>query len=190
MRGRKWIYALVALAGVAAVGLVLWRFISPGCEQTALSGFRPIASDRLHRFLGKISKETAVCRGDDQAALFLSTPWVDWQGYWGAGDAASKGQAGTDETARGVTGALTDLEYQRMELIKFNLFDNSGTYQQYVEGRAGVPGPVLKVWPEMRLPSGHPHYNDVGGAGTAGLHRRLDPRPYARPAFATTLSIR
>jgi hypothetical protein len=25
---------------------------------------------------------------------------------------------------RGIAGALTDLEYQRMELIKFNLFDN------------------------------------------------------------------
>jgi hypothetical protein len=40
-----------------------------------------------------------------------------------------------------VSGALLDLEYQRIELIKFNLFDNNGTYQTYVTGRAGVGGP-------------------------------------------------
>ena len=50
---------------------------------------------------------------------------------------------------RGIAGALIDLEYQRMELIKFNLFDNK-TFAQY----AGSPtGPVLKKWNEMRLPS-------------------------------------
>ena len=39
-----------------------------------------------------------------------------------------------DRNKRGVDGALMDLEYQRMELIKFNLFDNK-TYEQYVTGR-------------------------------------------------------
>ena len=66
---------------------------------------------------------------------------------------------------RGVTGALTDLEYQRIGLIKFNLFDNSGTYQSYVNGRGGVGGAALKTWPEMRLPSGNPYYQAVGGDG-------------------------
>ena len=36
---------------------------------------------------------------------------------------------------------------------------------QYVEGRDGVAGPVLKVWDEMRLPPSHPSYGAVGGAG-------------------------
>ncbi|HUO32744.1 MAG TPA: peroxidase family protein [Bryobacteraceae bacterium] len=166
MKGRHWIVAFIALAAVTAGTLAWWRFVSTACEQAAVAGLRPVANDQLHRFLGKVSKETAVCLGDDRAVRFRSTPWVDWQGYWGTGGASSQGRAGTDETVRGITGALRDLEYQRMELIKFNLFDNSGTYQQYVKGRAGVPGPLLKAWPEMRLPPGHPNYNDVGGAGT------------------------
>jgi len=87
MQRNKWTWALVAVAGVAAAAFGLWHFISPGCGQTALEGFRPIATDRLHRFLGKVTKETAVCRGDDQAVRFRSMPWVDWQSYWATGDA-------------------------------------------------------------------------------------------------------
>ncbi len=67
---------------------------------------------------------------------------------------------------RGVAGALLDLELQRVELIRFNLFDNSGSYPQFVEGRDGVSGSALKVWPEMRLTSSNPSYSDVGGDGT------------------------
>ncbi len=52
-------------------------------------------------------------------------------------------------------GALLDLEYQRIELLQFNLFDNSGTYKDYVLGREGINGRALKVWREMRLPKGH-----------------------------------
>ena len=33
----------------------------------------------------------------------------------------------------------------------------------YLRGRDGVGGPALKVWPEMRLPKGHPQYEAVGG---------------------------
>ena len=44
---------------------------------------------------------------------------------------------------RGIDGALLDLEYQRIELIKFNLFDQH-TYDDYVIGRDGQPGPTLK----------------------------------------------
>lgn len=62
---------------------------------------------------------------------------------------------------RGINSALYELELQRIELIKFNLFDNSGTYQAYVTGRDGRAGPVLQVWPEMQLPPTHPRYKDV-----------------------------
>jgi len=44
---------------------------------------------------------------------------------------------------RGVAGALIDLETQRVELIKFNLFENSGTWSSYVNGRDGVGGVLL-----------------------------------------------
>jgi len=106
-----------------------------------------------------------VCRGGEAAVQFRTTPWVDWQSYWGTGNVLSSGRQKMEQDRRGVTGALTDLEYQRMELIKFNLFDNSGTYEQYVKGRGSTPGRSLNVWPEMRLPPGHPNYRDVGGDG-------------------------
>ncbi len=63
----------------------------------------------------------------------------------------------------GVTGALFDLELQRIELVKFNLFDNTGTWQTYINGRDNVGGPALKTWPEMRLPKNDPNYAEVGG---------------------------
>ena len=49
---------------------------------------------------------------------------------------------------RGIDGSLMDLEYQRIELIKFNLFDNY-TYETYIRGIGGKPGATQKHWPEM-----------------------------------------
>jgi hypothetical protein len=141
------------------------------CAQMINSGIRPIAVTRDQRFQGKVESSTAVCRGGDLAAQFRATPWVDWSNYWGAGDAKSKAPEFVKQanhlgpTGRGIDGALLDLEYQRIELIKFNLFDNNKTYQQYVTGRRGVAGPALKSWAELRLPPTHLSYWDVGGAG-------------------------
>lgn len=134
------------------------------CLELLREGFRPIASDRQHRFLGKVQENTASCRGGERALQGRALPWVDWSRYWGTGDASSKGRPGSGEDRRGVSGAVLDLEYQRLELIKFNLFDNR-TYKAYVQGRAGAPGPSLKVWPEMRLSPRHPSYAQVGGGG-------------------------
>jgi hypothetical protein len=53
------------------------------------------------------------------------------------------------------------LEYERIELIKLNLFDNNGTYKDYVLGRNGVGGPALKIWKEMRLPAANTDYARV-----------------------------
>jgi hypothetical protein len=49
-----------------------------------------------------------------------------------AGDANAGALGAADE--RGLRGALADLEYQRIELIRFNLFDNSGTYRSSSKG--------------------------------------------------------
>jgi len=138
------------------------------CVKSLLDGFRPIANTRELRFQGKVSEANALCRGGEKAQQFRLTPWVDWSQYWGTGDMSSlptgflsaKGPA-----FRGVSGALLDLEFQRIELIKFNLFDNSGTFEQYVSGRDGVGGPALKVWPELRLHKDDPNYTAVGGDG-------------------------
>lgn len=89
--------------------------------------------DRADRFLGKVQKDTALCRGGERALKYVDTPWVDWSSYWATGDAKTLAQGHEAATpfgrhvlpnGRGVDGSLIDLEYQRIELIKFNLFDN------------------------------------------------------------------
>ena len=128
-----------------------------------------IPDTRELRFQGKVSKATALCRGGEQALQFRDTPWVDWTNYWGTGDMSSlpKGFLSAKLPAqRGVFGALVDLEVQRLSLIKFNLFDNSGTYSTYVQGRDGIDGAALHVWPEMRLSATNQFYAAVGGSGT------------------------
>src|SRR5207302_415333 len=119
-------------------------------------GPMPIATVRDQRFQGKVQESTARCRGGETALRFRATPWIDWTNYHGTGDTASL--AMPTQNLRGVGGALIDLEYQRIELIKFNLFDNSGTFESYVTGRQTTEGPALKTWPQMRLPATDPNY--------------------------------
>jgi hypothetical protein len=134
-------------------------------------GFLPIAASRDARFNGKVEESTAICRGGAPTLPFRLTPWNDWVNYWGTRDSSSRvdallkkaGPLAPDE--RGINGALLDLEYQRIELIRFNLFDNNGSYPDYVKGRNGVEGPALKVWKEFRLPKEHPSYQAAGGDG-------------------------
>ncbi len=139
------------------------------CARVAAEGLRPIAGKQTERFLGKVQEDTANCRGGEKAVARRDSVWLDWPNYWGAGDASSKadGLGAITElgkhlkpNGRGVDGALIDLEYQRMELIKFNLNDNK-TYEQYVKGEGDTPGPVLKTWEAMRLPPTHPDYQQV-----------------------------
>ena len=138
------------------------------CAAAVLAGLPKIPDLRTERFLGKVSENEMLCRGGSRSLQFRFTPWVDWSQYWGTGDMSSlptgflskKGPA-----FRGVFGSLIDLETQRVALIKFNLFDNNGTYNSYVTGSNGVGGPAVKTWPEMRLPSESPNYQAVGGDG-------------------------
>ncbi|NNE52103.1 MAG: oxygenase [Sulfitobacter sp.] len=136
-------------------------------------GLLPVAETQPERFLGKVLDDTARCRGGDHAAKYRDTPWVDWSNYWATGDDTSRSgnrhpltfiTKHLERNGRGVDGALMDLERQRVELIKFNLFDNY-TYTEYVLGRDGQDGRTIKSWPEMRLPPGHPDYGKVGGEG-------------------------
>src|SRR5579863_333481 len=139
------------------------------CGEMVGGGLLPIAATRDQRFEGKVQEATARCRGGATAVQFRLVPWVDWSNYWGAGDSSSqvadfvKSAGLLGPNMRGLNGALLDLEYQRIELIKFNLFDNNGSYQEYVTGRQGTGGAALKVWDAMRLPKSHPNYRDVGG---------------------------
>ena len=133
------------------------------CGELVASGARPLAGDRANRFQGKVQDATAKCRGGNNAVAYRKTPWTDWTNYWATRDADSKSFWGT-RNLRGINGSLIDLEYARVELIRFNLFDNSGTFSEYINGRNGNDGPALKEWKEMRLPPTHPNYADVGGA--------------------------
>src|SRR5258706_3731645 len=141
------------------------------CATYVGDGFRKIADERSKRFLGKVQEDTARCRGGDKALVLHNSPWTDWQNYWATRDAESKAPGLSGEhihlspNGRGIDGALLDLEYQRIELIKFNLFDNNGTYEQYVRGRGTTDGPAVKIWEQMRLPKSNPLYAAVGGDG-------------------------
>ncbi len=138
------------------------------CGKMVAGGLRRVAATPDARFLGKVRDTTALCRGGARATKYRATPWVDWANYYATGDASSK-KSGflkffeNPANRRGLDGALLDLEYQRIELIKFNLHDNSGTYPGYVRG--WQTGSLPKVWPEMRLPVDHPQYAVVGGPG-------------------------
>lgn len=160
---------LLALCVVVLPGCVSTPRDRAACAQMAVDGFRPIAKDRSLRFTGKVEEDTARCRGGDKAVAGRPQPWADWKNYWAAGDASTRlagsGDAHLQPNGRGIDGALIDLEYARVELIKFNLHDNNGTYEEYVRGRGGVGGPALKTWPAMRLPPDHPDYARVGGDG-------------------------
>ena len=141
------------------------------CVRLIAEGFRTVAAERPQRFLGKVQEETARCRGGDKAVAQRSSPWIDWQNYWATGDVSSRAAESVIKTehlgpnGRGIDGALLDLEYQRIELLKFNLFDNSGTFRNYLGGRDGIDGAALKVWDEMRLSKDHPQFAAVGGVG-------------------------
>jgi len=143
------------------------------CVSSAASGLLEIPEDRSKRFMGKVQADTAYCRGGERAVNYQSTPWVDWSNYYATADQSSRKEGREALTklgehllpnGRGIDGALLDLEYQRIELIKFNLFDQL-TFEQYIKGRDGRPGPTLKSWDEMRLPPNHENYVEVGGAG-------------------------
>ena len=120
------------------------------CAQMVIDelGVLKIPDSREKRFQGKLSEATDLCRGGYKATEFRGTPWVDWSNYWGTGDVSSLPEGFVSSklpATRGVAGALVDLELQRVSLIKFNLFDNSGTYEEYVKGQSGIGGPAIKV---------------------------------------------
>ena len=159
----------LAVLGVASV-LAGCTAGERDCLTYVKRGVRDVAESREHRFLGKVRKETAGCRGGEKAIAGRSEPWIDWQNYFATGGPdskhpTSKGMGHLSPNGLGVDGALLDLEYQRVELVKFNLLDNNGTYEEYTLGRGKTDGAAIKTWTEMRLPADHPSYQAVGGDG-------------------------
>lgn len=145
--------------------------VKRACVNMLKEGFRPIDENRQTRFLGKVAADTALCRGGEHAVKYRHTPWVDWANYWATGDSSSLKDGAKAKTklgehlkpnGRGIDGSLMDLEYQRVELIKFNLFDNY-TYEDYIKGHGNTDGPAIKQWDEMRLDEDDPYYQAVGG---------------------------
>lgn len=141
------------------------------CIELAIAGFRPVSEGTQGRFLGKVRDFTAMCRGGNKALAYRDTPWTDWANYWGTGDELSRFPTNIEWLSkhlgpndRGIDGALVDLEYQRLELITFNLHDPN-TYEHYVKGRDGQDGGAIRVWKEMRIQQGQPYYDAVGGDG-------------------------
>lgn len=163
----SWLMASIAVAAPLSPRERLTA--DKACADMAAKGLRPIAEQQVDRFLGKVSEDAANCRGGDRALAGRDAVWVDWANYWGTGDAGSKAEGWESITklgkhmnpnGRGVDGALMDLEYQRMELLRFNLYDNK-TFESYVKGEGNIPGPVLKTWDAMRLPPTDPNFQQV-----------------------------
>jgi len=141
-----------------------------------------IAATRGERFLGKVTEDAARHRGGERAISERPRPWIDWRNYWATGDADSKvpGFAALfgnvpvfGANRRGIAGALLDLELQRMEMIKFNLFDNSGTYEKYSEIMRDPAGVFHNPWVEMRVSDQKPVGNDMDEHEYARLVARL-----------------
>ncbi|TYP94277.1 MULTISPECIES: peroxidase family protein [Nitrosomonas] len=159
---------LSAMAGLLLLsGCNTWNS-ELSCFEILLQGdIQHVAQTREQRFLGKVPEKRAHCLGGDRAVTLNQSPWLDWPNFWATGDGLSLFPLtlldGTffGPNARGINGALYELELQRIELIKFNLFDNNGTYQAYITGRDGKAGPMLQAWPEMQLPPTHLNYQDV-----------------------------
>ena len=180
---RNLLFLFVALWLTTSAGAVDLKSIKENisadkaCVRMTEKGLRPIAEQQSKRFLGKVTEDTANCRGGDKALAYRDSVWVDWANYWAAGDASSlaEGLEAITElgkhlkpNGRGVDGALMDLEYQRMELIRFNLYDNK-TYESYINGDGKTAGPVLKTWEAMRLPASHPQFQQVTSDNGAQL---------------------
>ncbi|MGE5220174.1 MAG: peroxidase family protein [Chloroflexota bacterium] len=166
------LYILLSLALLCVVGFQIIKHSDFGsCLVYYTGGFREVARERADRFLGKVQTDTARCRGGEAAVRWGSKPWLDWPRYWATAGAESKadGLVGAlgflSPDRRGIDGALLDLEYQRIELLKFNLFDNSGTFEKYTRDQADGTGKTTKVWPQLRLPKNHLLYKMIGGDG-------------------------
>ena len=172
---------LAIVTGVCVLGgcagnspFAIFMDSTKNCTEMVLQGdIQTVAQTREQRFLGKVPETTARCLGGKRAESLREGPWLDWPNYWSAGDTTSQAPARIlanakliGPNAQGINGALYELELQRIELIKFNLFDNNKTYEAYVTGRGGEAGPVLNTWPEMRFPLSHPDFNAVGGDQT------------------------
>jgi hypothetical protein len=167
---QRTIVASVALTALIAYGVTIWFNLRPteeddiaivhACADMVAEGLPKIAESRTKRFLGKVSEAMARCRGGERAVAARATPWVDWSNYWGTGDITSKSDRFRpsshifNRAIRGVDGALLDIDYQRMELINYNLFDNR-TYEEYSTHPAG---PTQKTWLGLRLPKEDPNY--------------------------------
>lgn len=168
---KKVVYGLLITAALLGIYSTIRESRFGSCVAYAFGGLRDVAADRSARFLGKVSEDTARCRGGEAAVAWRKTPWIDWPQYWSAGGEPSLSSGAMSSfdilspNTRGINGALLDLEYQRIELLKFNLFDNHGTYEEYFRGQSSASGKLANTWSQLRLPGEHPVFAAAGGNG-------------------------
>ncbi len=168
---KKVLFSLLLVAVLLGIYPKIRESRLGSCVAYAFGGLRNVATDRSARFLGKVSEDTARCRGGEAAVAWRKTPWLDWPQYWSAGGEQSRFSGMVSRfnllspNTRGINGALLDLEYQRMELLKFNLFDNHGTYEEYFRGQNSALSKLAMSWPQLRLPREHALFAAAGGKG-------------------------
>ena len=127
------------------------------CLAMVLGGFAPWARSAPSGSSARSARTPHSAGAASGRSAWRGVPWLDWQSYWATGDAgAARPNRWTSHlgaNGRGIDGALLDLEYQRIELIKFNLFDNYRYLCGLCAG-ATAGARALKVWKAMRLPAG------------------------------------
>src|SRR4030095_1041291 len=95
------------------------------CIDKVLAGSKPIAETRNQRFEGKVSEDTARCRGGEKAVEARSVPWLDWANYYGTGDQSSRSSEQSD--FRGIGGGLLDIQRERGHPPRATLLVAHGT---------------------------------------------------------------
>ena len=169
---RKALFGLITLAVVLGAYPTIRHSRLGSCFAYAVGGFRNVSTERQVAFSARSRKTQRAA-----AAAKPRSPGAKRRGSTGrvtgqAADAASRRTGWLSKLGflspnrRGINGALLDLEYQRIELLKFNLFDNSGTYENYLRSRESHADKLIKIWPQFRLPQNNPAYTAVG-AGSA-----------------------
>ena len=168
---RKALIGLITLAVVLGAYPTIRHSRFGSCVAYAVGGFRDVATDRSSRFLGKVSEDTARCRGGEAAVAWRKTPWLDWPLYWSAGGAESRvsgwlsSSAFSAPTAAAST-ARCSISNTSASSCSSSICSTTAAPMKITFATENSHAEKLaKTWPQFRLPQDNPAYAAVGGDG-------------------------
>src|SRR2546428_12588360 len=91
MNKKRLLIGVPVVAALCVGGYLVWHnsVIGP-CLRLAQGGFRPVATTRIERFLGKVQAATAGCPGGDHALGVRAPPGGQWVNHWATGGSATQ----------------------------------------------------------------------------------------------------